>query len=343
VASTTTGAQAPKSVKMTLPWVANGSNYWPLIGKELGLFSRNGINVDISRGFGSVAAAQAVANKQFDFGIVFAGGNLLAVARQLPLVVLGTVYYDATMGIALRADSPIRTPKDLEGKKLGIVPTSAEAPFWPAFAKAANVDASKVSLVQVDSKVVERSLVDKQVDAITAIGTSSIPLIAAIGVPQRFMLWSKYGVELYAAQVVTRREVLEQDPDLCQKMVNSILESYAHTLREPKASLELFAKLVPEVGLTRAGLENARISQGITQLATLAPEATDNAVGWTDMSKLPRMIDLVMEFGAPRGAVRPDPAAFATNRFVGKVKLTADEWRKVRENTAEFAAFLGGT
>lgn len=334
-------AQAATKVKFTLPWIPNGSSYWPMIGNEIGVFSRHNIDMDVARGFGSVAAAQAVASGQFDFGMVFAGGNFLAAARQLPIVVIATIYYDAIMGIALRSDSPIKTPKDLEGKKLGTVPTSAESPFWRAFAKSAEIDVDKVSLVQVDSKVIERAMIDKQVDAITAVGTSSIPLISAMGEKPRFMPWSRYGVELYAGQIVTTPEMVEKNPELCQKIVDSVLECYAHTLREPKSSLDLFAKAMPEVGLTRAGMESARIAQGLTQLATQRPEAIENCLGWSDLDKIPDMIDLVMEFGAPADAVRPDPEKLVTNRFVGNVKLSGDEWATVKANTAEFAAFLG--
>ncbi len=341
IANTGVRAQNQTSVKLTLPWIANGSNYWPVIGKKLGYFSNRSIDVDVARGFGSVAAAQAVANKQFDFGIVFAGATILAVARGLPLVVLATIYYDATMGIALLGDSPINAPKDLEGKKLGIVPTSAEAPFWPAFANAAGIDASKVSLVQVDAKVVERILLDRQVDAITAIGSSSIPVMVAMGQPPRFMLWSKFGLELYASQVVTRQEVLDAHPDLCQSMVDAMLESYAHTLREPDASIEQFVQEVPEIGLTAGGRENARISQGLAHLMTVRPEAIDHCLGWTDPNKLPAMVDLVMKYGVPPDAKRPDPEKFATNNFVGKMKLAPAEWEQVRKNTAQYANYLG--
>jgi ABC-type nitrate/sulfonate/bicarbonate transport system substrate-binding protein len=335
-------AQAPRQVNFTLPWIPNGSSYWPLIGKQIGVFAKHNLDMSVARGYGSVAAAQAVASGQFDFGMVFAGGNFLAAARKLPIAVLATVYYDAIMGIALRSDSPIKTPKDLEGKKLGTVPTSAESPFWPAFAKSAGIDRSKVTMVQVESKVIERALLDKQVDAITAVGTSSIPLIAAMGEAPRFMPWSRYGVELYAGQIVTRPEIVEKDPELCQKVVDAILECYAHTLREPESSLELFGKALPEVGLTKAGMQSARIAQGLTQLMTLRPEAMDNALGWSDMNKLPAMIDMVMEFGAPRDAVRPDAKTLVSNRFVGNVKLTPAEWAKVKQNTTEFAAYFGG-
>lgn len=334
-------AQSLTKVTMTLPWVANGSNYWPMLADKLGIGAKHGISIDVARGFGSVAAAQAVANGQFDFGVVFGSGNMIAQARGLDLIVLATVYYDATMGIAVLADSPIKAPKDLEGKKLGTVPTSAESPFWSAFAAKAGVDKDKVELVQVDSKVIERTLINKQVDAITAVGTSSIPVIAAAGADMRFMLWSKYGVELYAAQIVTRRETYEKNKDLCQKVVDATLECYAHTLREPDESLKLFAEIVPEVGLTANGMETAKISQGITQLVTLWPEAMDNALGYSDMAKMPAMYDSVLALGTVENPKLPPLDQLITNEFVGNVKLTAEEWAKVKANNAAYAKYFG--
>jgi ABC-type nitrate/sulfonate/bicarbonate transport system substrate-binding protein len=142
-------AQAARPVKLTLPWLANGSTLFTYVAKNQGFFKKRGLDVTISRGFGSVAAAQAVGAGEFDFGFVFAGGVILGAARGLPLAGLSTLGYDATMGIAVRADSPIKTPKDLEGKKIGTVPTSAESPYWPAYAKKAGIDTSKITMVQM--------------------------------------------------------------------------------------------------------------------------------------------------------------------------------------------------
>ncbi|MGN0933468.1 ABC transporter substrate-binding protein [Falsigemmobacter intermedius] len=334
-------ASGRTKVTMTLPWVANGSNYFPMMADRLGISEKHGIDLEVARGFGSVAAAQAVANSQFDFGLVFASGTMIAQARGLDLVILATLYYDATMGTAVLANSPITAPKDLEGKKLGTVPTSAESPFFNTFSDKAGIAKEKVELVQVDSKIIERALIDGQVDAITAVGSSSIPVIAAQGVDLRFMLWSKEGVELYAAQIVTRREIYENDKALCQKVVDTTLECFAHSLREPEASLEMFAELVPEVGLTKNGMETARISQGISHLVTLWPEAIENALGYSDLAKMPAMYQSILDLGTIENPQLPPVETLVTNEFIGNVKLSAEEWEKVRENNATYAKFFG--
>ena len=93
-----------QSVKLTLPWLAQGATAYAYVARERGLFRDRGLDVEISRGYGSVAAVQAVANKQFDVGIAFVGPALLSVARGLPVVGVTTFNYDALFGIAIRAE-----------------------------------------------------------------------------------------------------------------------------------------------------------------------------------------------------------------------------------------------
>lgn len=334
-------AQAARPVKLTLPWLANGSTLFAYVAKNRGFFKKRGIDIAISRGFGSVAAAQAVGAGEFDFGFIFAGGTILGAARGLPLVALSTLGYDATMGIALRGDSPIKTAKDLQGKKIGTVPTSAESPYWNAFARKAGIDTSGIAMVQMDNRVLEQSLVNKQVDAITAIGTSSIPVIMAMKEPCRFMLWSSAGITLYAGQVVTRQDVFAKDKELCRAVNDALAEGLAFAMKDPESGVDIFLKEIPEMGITAGGKENARISQGLMHYTVISKEAETQSIGFTDMAKASEMIDMVMEFGAPKDAKKPVVGELFTNELVGSVKFSSEEWAKVKKNVAEYAAILG--
>lgn len=332
-----------RKISITLPWVINGSNYWPLVGKEKGFFKSRGIDLSVSRGNGSVAAAQAVGNRQFDLGVVFFGGTLANVARGLPLQALATVGHDSLMGNLVLADSSIRDPKDLEGKRVGIVSTSAEAPYWPAFANKAGIDLSEVTRQQLDSGLIERALMEEQVDAITAIGSSSIPVLDSLGVESRFIPWSDYGVSLYAAQLIARKETVDNDPGLCQAMTDGILESVLYTLRNPEESLEILFRAQPEIGATRGGKENAAISQGLAQATMLGEEMVNNGMGYSDIEKISDMITLAADAGAlPDGAERPQAEAMATNRFAGQLKLDGAEIEGLRQQLAPYIAMVGG-
>jgi ABC-type nitrate/sulfonate/bicarbonate transport system substrate-binding protein len=330
----------PARIRFTLPWLAQGATAYAYIAREMGQFRDRGIDATISRGFGSNAAAQAIAQGQFEFGLVGASSVILNAARGLPLVGLATVNYDMTMGILLRQDSPIRTPKDLEGRRLATVPAGVDAPFLPAYLRLAGVDPARVQMQQVDNRVFERTIVDRQVDAGSGIGSSSIPVMMAQNAPHRFMLFSQVGLQFYANVVTTRPEILARSPDLCERVVDALLDAAAFQLREPEQALDALVRQVPEIAITQVGRDNARLSQGIMQSTMLAPEAIENGLGWTDMGRWARMTDLVMEFGGAENARRPEPESLISNRFAGKVKLTAADWGQVRTRLQPFAALL---
>lgn len=327
-------------IRLTLPWLAQGSTAYAFIAREMGAFSRRGLNVEVTRGFGSVAAAQALAQGQFDYAIVGAGPMILAAARGLAITGMATVNYDMTMGIALRADSPIRTAKDLEGKRIGAVPTSAEFPFWPAFAQRAGISTAAITIQQMDNRVLERSLIDRQVDAITAIGSSSIPVMQAQNAPSRFIPYSSAGLNFYANVICTRPEILSGRAAQAEAITEALLEAAALQLREPERALDMFIRQVPEIGITTGGRENARLSQGLMHATMLSPEAIENGLGFTDMAKWNAMTDLVMQFGAPADATRPSTDAIISNRFAGRLKLTEAEWAAQRTRLQPFSAML---
>ncbi len=328
------------AIKLTLPWLAQGSTAYAYVAKEMGAFSRRGLNVDITRGFGSVAAAQALSQGQFDYAIVGAGPVILAAARGLPITGTATVNYDMTMGILLRADSPIRTAKDLDGKRIGAVPTSAEFPFWPAFAQRAGINLPSVTIQQVDARVLERSLIDRQVDAITSIASSSIPVMQAQNAASRFIPYSSAGLNFYSNVICTWPEILSGRAAQVEAMTEALLEAVALQLREPERALDMFVKQVPEIGITAGGRENARLSQGLMHATILAAEAMEHGLGYTDMAKWTAMTDLVMQYGAPADATRPANEAIISNRFAGKLKLTEAEWTAQRSRLQPFTAML---
>jgi NitT/TauT family transport system substrate-binding protein len=333
-------AQTLTPIRLTLPWLAQGATAYAYVAREMGSFRNRGIDASVTRGFGSNAAAQAIAQNQFEFGLVGASSVILNAARGLPLVGLATVNYDMTMGILLRQDSPIRTPKDLEGRRLAIVPAGVDAPFIPAYLRLAGVDASRITMQQVDNRVFERTIIDRQVDAGSGIGSSSIPVMMAQNAPHRLMLFSSVGLQFYANVITTRPEILQRSPDLCERVVDALLEAAAFQLREPDRALDMLIRQVPEIGITAGGRDNARLSQGIMQSTMLQPEAMENGLGWTDFTRWSRMTDLVMEFGGAEGGRRPETETIISNRFAGKVKLSAEEWAAVRARLAPFAALL---
>jgi len=334
-------SQGLTKVSFTTSWIPEGPNLFATIARDKGFWKKHGLDVSVARGSGSGAAAQAVSAGTFDFGMAATPTVIIQAAKKLPITCIGQINYDALMGVGVLANSPIRTPKDLEGKKLGASVSSGEYPFMPLFAEKAGFDLAKVQIVQVDGKVRERTLVEKQVDAVSAFATSTVPSLAPLGTDVRFMLFSAAGIEFYGQSLTTQPARLEKDRALCEAFVQGAMEAIRFTLTNFDESVDLFLKANSEVAISSTGKEYSRIGLGLTNLTNLVPEVKQHGIGYADPVKVATMADMVVKYAAGEGAVKPDVGALFTNAFAGKIKLTAAELETAEKSAAAFRKYVG--
>jgi ABC-type nitrate/sulfonate/bicarbonate transport system substrate-binding protein len=325
-----------RPVKFTLPWLAQGSFAFVYMAKAKGFMQKRGFDISIARGFGSFASAQSIAGGQFDCGLCAAPALTLSVAKGLPLVALATTDYDATMGVGVLADSPITKPQELAGKKIASVPTSAEFPFLPAYAKKIGLDLGTVESVHVDNKVIEHVLEEHQVDAITNFAASSYSILIARNKPTRWFLYSSAGIKNHGQTIAVTKDTLAKDPAFCEAMVEGLLEAVAFTLTNPDETVDLFLKELPEMALNPGAKEMIRVGLLTWQHSVEHPESREHGLGWCDPEAFAEMTDLVMTYLAAPGVNRPDVDTLFTNQFTGKIKLSETQWGAVRQRVSEY-------
>jgi len=333
-------AQALKKVRLTLPWVPEGSNLFAWVARNKGFWKKRGLNVDIARGYGSGAAVQALAAGQFDFAEAATSAAIMQSTKGLPLTCIGQLTYKSTMGVCVPADSTIQAPKDLEGKVVGTVPTSGEYPFFPVFAKNAGVDEKKIKFFQTTPEVRYRSLISKQFDAITGFAISVIPALVSQNFPVRCMLYGNYGMNILELSMVAPNKTVNEDPELCQAVLDGGLEAIAFTYMNPAESVDIFLAEVKEAGLTPTGRDYTRLGLGIFMYSGLVEEVRQNGLGWVDPTKVAELNDLVAAYLAAKDAPKLDVNLLYTNRFAGKLKLTPEQWADAMKRREEFTKFF---
>ena len=331
-------ARAAKQVSFTLPWIPEGANMIAFIAKANGYWSDLGLDVAVSRGSGSVTAAQAIGAGRFDFGLSVASAGLQQAAKELPLVQIACCSYDAMMGVAVRKDGPIATPKDLEGRKLGSTASSGEYPFLPAYAAAAGIDYAKVDHIVADPNVRNSMFVQQKVDAVSGLAPTLVPTFNALGAPIRMLLFSQVGLRFYGNMLMTQAARLTQDPDTVRAITTGLMQATKHVLLEPDTALKTFLKAVPEIGLAAKGTEQTRLGIGLFQVAMLDKSAQGHPLGTMDPATFTAMTDLVMHTLAAPGD-KP-PVQPMTNDFLGAVSLTQADWDRAEASAAEFRSLL---
>ena len=334
-------SQGATKVTFTTSWIPEGPNLFAYVARDKGFWKKAGLDVSVARGSGSGSAAQAVSAGSFDFGMAATPTVIVQASKKLPITCIGQINYDPLMGVGVLAGSSIKTPKDLEGKKLGASVASGEYPFLPLYAQKAGVDFSKVQMVQLDGKVRERALMEKQVDAVSAFALSTIPSLTPLGTDVRFMLFRDVGIAFYGQALTTQPQKIEKDPGLCAAFVEGAMEAIRFATTNFDEALDIFLKANSEVAMSSTGKEYARIGLGLTNLTNLVPEVKENGFGFADPKKVAAMTDLVMQYASGDGAVRPDVDALFTNAFVGKVTLSAEGLAAAETNAAAFRKYVG--
>src|SRR5438105_9461030 len=113
-------AQAPDKLTIRFTWKLKGE-YAPLfVALDKGYYKAEGLEVDLAEGSGAQTVLKLLASGNEKFGYGPAVSAAQAVSQGLPVKVVALYQTKAPMGVISFPDVPLKSPKDLEGKRLAI-------------------------------------------------------------------------------------------------------------------------------------------------------------------------------------------------------------------------------
>jgi len=334
-------AQGAK-IRYTLSWLPTGQYAYVYMARQLGYWKKRGFEVEITSGRGSLGAIQAIAGGQFEMGGASTGANLLSIIKGVDLRIVGTQGYDASLGVLVPAKGPIKGPKDLEGKTIGVTAAGGDTPFLPAYFKLAGVDAGKVTQVSLDSKIIEGAVISGRVDSMVAFGASSIPNFISADFPVRFLPFAAVGLQFYWVNTLVTSGFLEKNKQLVDDFQDGLFEGMKFSLLNPEETVERHLKEQEEIAIGKNGKLFTELGVGMVSACMTAPESRDHGLGYTDLGKVGEQAKLVKQYTG--AATDPDPPLvdhYASNEFIGKVTLSPAEWEMVKTKTHKYAELLG--
>lgn len=325
-------AQAADSIKLTLPWLPEGEVAFMYAAKKQGFWEKRGLDVAITRGFGSGEAAKNVGLGRYDFGQADIGAMIKTAGSELPLVSIAMVSQKSTLCVVTKKG--IKAPKDLEGKRLGGSPASAPIQIWPAFAGANKIDNSKVKQVSLQPGVDVQAFVGGEVDALATLYQSSAPYLWADNVAFDTIFFAEHGLDIYSLTFIAQPDKLKSSGKQVAAFVDGVMEGLKFSYLNPDATLEDFIAAVPESGKTDRDRKITRHSLMINTAAGLSDDARKNGLGWHNPEKVGYTLKTVNSFLKLEKV--PTASTIYTNDFVGSVKLTDAEWQKSKELAKDY-------
>jgi NitT/TauT family transport system substrate-binding protein len=301
-------AMAQTKIKMVLNWKYQGPQAWFFMAQDRGYFKAEGLDVEFDQGEGSSAPIAKVASGAYDAG--FGDINaLIDFASKRPAespVAVYMLYNTPPFTIAVKNDSPIRTPKDLEGKTLGGPANDGALKLFPAFASAAKVDASKIKINNMSPNLREQMLLRGQVEGVFGY-INTITFNAKLqGIDPakdlRFINYGNYGLDLYSNSILFSRNFVRDNPKAVAGFVKALNRAIKETIANPEAGMDAVMKREP---LLKREVEKERLMATITEEMN-HPEISKIGFGDVDSERLKRSIAVVVEANQLSRTPAPD-------------------------------------
>jgi NitT/TauT family transport system substrate-binding protein len=290
-ASPTPGASAAASARATVPFkflfgftVQANPSMPVIVAKELGYYKEEGVNISWDFTTDSTSI-RLIGSNQYNAGSV---SDVLTVAnfvkQGIPLVAMVQQGQDSARVFAVKQGSPIKRPKDFEGKKVGVKPG---APWTEYLAMLAfdKVDRSKITEVPVGFSSVE--LKDGLVDVLpTFIGNEPFVLKTQLNTPVDLILPKDFGAPLVGTTMVANKDFIKNNRDAMVRFLKATMKAQEYFIAN-KAETVQMAVQYGGTATTRAQHEYI---YDISQKDMQHP----NGVGWIDKAKWQANMDILV-------------------------------------------------
>lgn len=300
-------AHAQTALKFQLDWRFEGPAALFLVPAAKGYFKQAGLDVTIDAGNGSGGTVTRVASGTYDIGFAdmaalmeFHANN--PDAPNKPVAVM-MVYNNTPASVMALKKTGIKTPADLNGKKLGAPVFDAGRRAFPIFAAANKI--SGVQWTAMDPPLRETMLARGDIDAITGFTFTSLLNLEARGVKAEDVVvlqYPDYGVKLYGNAIIVSPKLIKENPAAIKAFLTAFTKGMKDVLANPAASIET---VKARDGIINSELETRRLKMAIDTVIN-SPDARAEGFGQINPGRMSLMASQVSDAFATKTRVNAD-------------------------------------
>ena len=294
-ASPANAAAARDHVVLQVPFLDRFQGAGYVAALEKGFFDREGLDVELRASTADDRAADAVVDGRAQYG-VSASDLVYQRLQGAPLVVLAPVFQHSNYALVVRADSGIRDPRDLVGRRVGIEDSPMDAPLL-AMLQRTGVDLDRVD--QVPNTHSAPDLAAGRVDAVGLFATSARAELRALGAEPMVLAPSAYGVDFYGDALFTSEQELAAHRDRVERMRRAVLLGWEYALRHPDELADLLlARRAAEGG---AASRDALLAEAAALREYVLPDVVP--LGTLERARYRQMAATLEDLGFAQGSL----------------------------------------
>ncbi|MBB4144997.1 ABC transporter substrate-binding protein [Rhizobium rhizoryzae] len=239
-------AYAADKLNVLLEWFVNPDHAPLVVAQQKGYFADAGLEVKLIPPADPSAVPRLVSTGEADIGIHYQPNLYLDTAAGLPLVRFGTLVETPLNTVTVLANGPIKSLKDLRGKKIGFSVSGFEDAMLKRMLAGEGVQLSDVELVNVNFSL-SPSLIAGKVDAtIGGFRNFELTQMRIEGHEGKAFFPEEHGVPVYDELVFVTRKQLVADPRL-PRFLQAVEKAAVYLTNHPDEALGLFLKAYPDL------------------------------------------------------------------------------------------------
>ena len=280
-----------EAIRLPMGYVANVQFAPWYVAVERGYFAAEGFEVEFDYSW-ETDGVRLVGAGELPFAVASGDQVLLARAQGLPVVTVVNWYRRFPVGVAALAESGIREPADLVGRRVGIPETfGASYIGWRALVAAAGLPEEEIQLEVIGYTQVA-NLVEGRVDAAVVYANNEPIQLEQAGYEVALIPVADYA-SLVSNGLITSETMLEEHPERVRAFVRAFLRGLADTLADPEAAFEICRKYVE--GLD----ENEAVQRAVLE-ATLdywrgEPLGSSDSLAWQTTAQVMEEAELLAD------------------------------------------------
>ncbi len=230
------GATALGTMAYQLSWLENVQFAGSYIAERRGYYRKAGLSaVQLLPGGPTTSVEPLVASGKALVGSDSPDRAANVRAQGAPLKVIAACYQKSPYAILSLAKKPIRTPKEMVGKRIGL--PAGDGPIWDAFLKLNKIDPTSITTVPVQSD--PTPLATGEVDGWVAFVTNEPIVLELQGFAVHTFLLADFGYHLFADTYITTEQALRTERGKLKAFLIGEIEGWQVQAARPEIGVDL--------------------------------------------------------------------------------------------------------
>jgi NitT/TauT family transport system substrate-binding protein len=306
-----------RDVRMMVDWIIQATHAPFFLGLEKGYFRDEGLNVAVDAGRGAANVAVSVASNVYQFGWVDMPTLVKFNAENPgnPLIATYISFDNSPLAVITLKSKNIKTPADLDGKRIAGGPGTAVHDTIAVLLKAAKAEHVKINWLAVQPQLFGPMVARGEADGTGGFTNSNIPALLEVGIkledihPIRY---SDFGANLYGLTLVTTKKFADENPAVVRGMVRALNKGTIDMIRDPAGALKVMTGRHP---MMKSNIEQVRLDIALGLTST--PWVQANGLSVAQPARLQQTIDAIVEAYGLKNV--PKPEDIYTDRFLPPV------------------------